>query len=400
MTEHEAYIAFNMVPNIGAVKVAALAEKHGSVAAAWEAFGKKTDWEGKPVDWRAEMARARKMHVTLVTCDDPRYPASLNDLPSKPLVLYVVGDPAALAKPGVAVVGTRLPTLYGTDMAEKFAIGLVKGGLSVISGLATGIDAAAHKGALASGGVTVGVLGGALDRFFPEENRELGRQIVANGGAVVSEYPFGFPPGKQTFPQRNRIVAALARGVLAVEAPVGSGTLITCAFGEQLGRKVMAIPANLDSRHSAGCWKLIREGAMMATSVKEVLAAVKGEEGIRLRQGYGGQVGKREKGSGKREEGTEMREEGKGKREEGRKTAEEACKVKSGEKDKGVAFTLEEQAVLKQIPSTGITLDRLAFKTKLPAKVVGDVTMSLRMKRLIRFLPGNRVAPAADSANL
>ena len=95
MTEHEAYIAFNMVPNIGAVKVAALAEKHGSVAAAWEAFGPKTDWEGKPVDVRAEMARARKMHVTLVTCDDPRYPAGLNDLPSKPLVLYVVGDPAA-----------------------------------------------------------------------------------------------------------------------------------------------------------------------------------------------------------------------------------------------------------------------------------------------------------------
>ena len=383
MTDSEAHIAFNMVPNIGAVKVAALAEKQGSVAAAWEAFGKKTDWEGKPVDWRAEMARARKMHVTLVTCDDPRYPASLNDLPSKPLVLYVVGDPAALAKPGVAVVGTRLPTLYGTDMAEKFAIGLVKGGLSVISGLATGIDAAAHKGALASGGVTVGVLGGALDRFFPEENRELGRQIVANGGAVVSEYPFGFPPGKQTFPQRNRIVAALARGVLAVEAPMGSGTLITCAFGEQLGRKVMAIPANLDSRHSAGCWKLIREGAMMATSVKEVLAAVK-----------------REEEKGKREEGMVKREEGKGKREEGRKTAGEDRKVKGEKKDKGAAFTLEEQAVLKQIPSTGITLDRLAFKTKLPAKVVGDVTMSLRMKRLIRFLPGNRVAPAAEAANL
>ena len=376
MTDSEAHIAFNMVPNIGAVKVAALAEKQGSVAAAWEAFGKKTDWEGKPVDWRAEMARARKMHVTLVTCDDPRYPASLNDLPSKPLVLYVVGDPAALAKPGVAVVGTRLPTLYGTDMAEKFAIGLVKGGLSVISGLATGIDAAAHKGALAAGGVTVGVLGGALDRFFPEENRELGRQIVTNGGAVVSEYPFGFPPGKQTFPQRNRIVAALARGILAVEAPMGSGTLITCAFGEQLGRKVMAIPANLDSRHSAGCWKLIREGAMMATSVKEVIAAVT------------------------REEGMVKREEGKGKREEGRKTAGEDRKVKGEKKDKGAAFTLEEQAVLKQIPSTGITLDRLAFKTKLPAKVVGDVTMSLRMKRLIRFLPGNRVAPAAEAANL
>ena len=385
MTDHEAYIAFNMVPNIGAVKVAALAEKHGSVAAAWEAFGKKTDWEGKPVDWRAEMARARKMHVTLVTCDDPRYPASLNDLPSKPLVLYVVGDPVVLAKPGVAVVGTRLPTLYGTDMAEKFAIGLVKGGLSVISGLATGIDAAAHKGALASGGVTVGVLGGALDRFFPEENRELGRQIVANGGAVVSEYPFGFPPGKQTFPQRNRIVAALARGVLAVEAPTGSGTLITCAFGEQLGRKVMAIPANLDSRHSAGCWKLIREGAMMVTSVKDVLAAVKG---VKVAEGRKAEPRPAQKAAAPKGESCSVP-----------KVAVPKAGASSDRKG-DAKFSLEEQAVLKQIPSTGITLDRLAFKTKLPAKVVGDVTMSLRMKRLIRFLPGNRVAPAADAANL
>ena len=385
MTDHEAYIAFNMVPNIGAVKVAALAEKHGSVAAAWEAFGQKTDWEGKPVDVLAEMERARKMHVTLVTCDDPRYPAGLNDLPSKPLVLYVVGDPAALSKPGVAVVGTRLPTLYGTDMAEKFAIGLVKGGLSVISGLATGIDAAAHKGALASGGVTVGVLGGALDRFFPEENRELGRQIVANGGAVVCEYPFGFPPGKQTFPQRNRIVAALARGVLAVEAPTGSGTLITCAFGEQLGRRVMAIPANLDSRHSAGCWKLIREGAMMATSVKEVIAAVKGMNAADVPKAEARPIQKA--AAPKTDQ---------------RPVSKEAVPKAGARSDGkgGAKFSIEEQAVLKQIPSTGITLDRLAFKTMLPAKVVGDVTMSLRMKRLIRFLPGNRVAPAADAANL
>ena len=389
MTEHEAYIAFNMVPNIGAVKVAALAGKHGSVAAAWEAFGKKTDWEGKPVDWRAEMARARKMHVTLVTCDDPRYPANLNDLPSKPLVLYVVGDFDGNREEYLTNIRNLL--IEKRDFIVGLLIGLVKGGLSVISGLATGIDAAAHKGALAAGGVTVGVLGGALDRFFPEENRELGRQIVANGGAVVSEYPFGFPPGKQTFPQRNRIVAALARGVLAVEAPTGSGTLITCAFGEQLGRKVMAIPANLDSRHSAGCWKLIREGAMMATSVKEVIAEVKGDN-----RG----TGNGERGMVKSASAKASADKSADKRGTGKESAEDSSKANGEKKDKVAAFTLEEQAVLKQIPSTGITLDRLAFKTKLPAKVVGDVTMSLRMKRLIRFLPGNRVAPAANFANL
>ena len=228
MTEHEAYVAFNMVPDTGSVKLEALVKHHGSAVAAWEAFPEKNDWEGKPVDWKGEIALARKKNVTLIDCSDPRYPPSLNDLPSKPLVLYVAGNPDALSMPGIAVVGTRLPTLYGCDMAERFSMDIVRNGMSVISGLATGVDTYAHKGALAAGGVTVGILGGAMDKFFPEDNRELGRWIVASGGAVVCEYPFGFPPGKKTFPQRNRIVAALARGVLAVECPIQSGTLITC----------------------------------------------------------------------------------------------------------------------------------------------------------------------------
>ena len=377
MTDHEAYVAFNMVPDIGAVKVAALARKQGGVAAAWEAFPGKTDWEGKPVDWRAEIARAKKMHVTIVTCEDRRYPVALNDLPSKPLALYVAGKPEVLALPGVAVVGTRLPTLYGTDMAERFAIGCVKGGLSVISGLATGVDAEAHKGSLAAGGVTIGVLGGALDRFFPEENRELGRQIVAAGGAVVSEYPFGFPPGKTTFPQRNRIVAALARGVLAVEAPAQSGTLITCAFAKKLGRTVMALPANLDSKSSFGCWRLIREGALMVTSAEEVVEKVKGGPCLSRPHGCG--------------EGTSpLRDD------EDVVATSSDCphgRDKHGPPDRPT-LTLDEAAVLRAIPSTGITLDRLAFRTKRSAAVVGTATMSLRLKKLIRFLPGNRVAPA------
>ena len=366
MTDHEAYVAFNMVPDVGSVKVDALVQKHGGVSAAWEAFAAKTDWKGKPIDWETELVRAAKMHVTVVTRDDVRYPAGLFDLPSQPLALYVAGDPSALAMPGVAVVGTRLPTLYGTDMAEKFAAGLVRSGLSVISGLATGIDAAAHKGALAAGGVTVGILGGALDRFFPDENRELGRRIVAAGGAVVSEYPFGFPPGRKTFPQRNRIVAALSRAVLAVESPIQSGTLITCSFAKQLGRKVMAIPANLDSPHSAGCWKLIREGAAMVTCAEEVVESVKG--------------------------GTD---------EITAQTDSEALDSRRGTDGGGrlgsVAspkLALDEAAVLRAIPSSGITLERLAFAAKLPAATVGQVTMSLRLKKLVRFLPGNRVALA------
>lgn len=388
MNDHEAYVAFNMVPDIGSVKVSALAGRHGGVAAAWEAFEDKTDWKGDAVDWKGELSRAEKMHVTILTCDDVRYPKALDALPSKPLALYVVGNPDALSKPGVAVVGTRLPTLYGTDMAERFSIGIANSGLSVISGLATGIDAAAHKGALSAGGVTVGVLGGALDRFFPEDNRELGRRIAASGGAVVCEYPFGFPPGRRTFPQRNRIVAALSRGVLAVEAPLQSGTLITCGFAKTLGRKVMAIPANLDSRSSAGCWKLIREGAAMVTSPEEVVkavgASVKRRDAVMAVDVTSVEVERRTK-VGK--PSGECRNVGNG---------GDFAECESGHKDKSAdrrSLTIEEAVTLKAIPSTGITLDRLAFVTKLPASAIGQATMSLRLKRLVRFLPGNRIAP-------
>jgi len=371
MTEHEAYVAFNMVSDIGAVKLGVLIKRHGSAVAAWESFPDKLNWEGKPVDWAAEIALAKKKKVTLIDCCDSRYPQLLNDLPSKPLVLYVAGNADVLSMPGIAVVGTRLPTLYGTDMAESFSAGIVRNGMSVISGLATGIDAYAHRGALAAGGITIGVLGGAIDKFFPEDNRELGRKIVTSGGAVICEYPFGFPPGKKTFPQRNRIVAALARGTLAVECPLQSGTLITCNFAKKLGRRVMAIPANLDSKGSAGCWKLIREGATMVTSAKDVVAAT-ADVPVAVRVPPSA-----------------------GKADALKADVHEPSKkaIASRAKPK---MTLEESTILKAIPSIGITLERLAFVTKLPASNVADATMSLRLKNLLRFLPGNRVAPAKE----
>lgn len=376
MTEHEAYVAFNMVPNIGSVKLEALVERFGSAAAAWEAFPGKTDWEGRPVDWEAEIALARKKKITIVDLSDPRYPSVLGDLPSKPVVLYVAGDPEVLSMPGIAIVGTRLPTLYGTDMAQAFAAGIAGNGMSVISGLATGIDAYAHRGALAAGGVTIGVLGGALDRFFPEENRGLGRKIVASGGAVVCEYPFGFPPGRKTFPQRNRIVAALSRGVLAVESPIQSGTLITCDFAKKLGRTLMAVPGNLDSKNSAGCWKLIREGAEMVTCAKDVVAAV-----------GSGRVPKRKTPPVPDRQPTLKAAE---------VLSDPPPVPDSPPKRERPRMSLEEAAILNAVPSTGITLERLAFATKLPAPNVADAAMSLRLKKLIRFLPGNRIAPVSD----
>lgn len=377
MTEHEAYVAFNMLPNIGSVKLSSLVERHGSAVAAWESLPDKTGWDGKPVDWVAEIALAKKKKVEIIDCRDSRYPESLDDLPSKPLVLYVAGNPEALSVPGVAMVGTRLPTLYGADMAQSFAAGVAGIGMSVISGLAIGVDAYAHRGALAAGGVTIGVLGGALDKFFPEENRELGRKIVASGGAVICEYPFGFPPGKKTFPQRNRIVAALARGVLAVESPVQGGTLITCGFAKKLGRPLMAVPGNLDSKNSAGCWRLIREGAVMVTCAKDVAVAL-GPGSVPKR--------KMRSDSGKLPAGN------------GADAAPGAKKPVSAivpQAGSAPRMSLEESVVFNAMPSTGITLERLAFATKLPAQNVADATMSLRLKKLIRFLPGNRVVPVS-----
>lgn len=377
MTEHEAYVAFNMVPNIGSVKLGMMVKKYGSAAAAWEALPDKTDWQGRPVDWAAEMSLAKRKNIEIVDCTDSRYPPSLGDLPSKPIVLYVAGNPNVLSMPGIAVVGTRLPTLYGMDMSRAFAAGIAGRGMSVISGLASGVDAAAHSGALAAGGITIAVLGGALDRFFPEENRELGRKIVASSGAVICEYPFGFPPGRKTFPQRNRIVAALARGVLAVESPIQSGTLITCGIAKKLGRVVMAVPGNLDSKHSAGCWKLIREGAVMATCVNDIVTAAEASFPDLKKSHVSAVDEKTEKVTASAVPEAQVS-----------KPAKRRMAVKP-------QMSIEEAVVFKAIPSSGITLERLAFVTKLPASNVSDSTMSLRLKKLIRFLPGNRVAPCA-----
>lgn len=376
MTESEAYVAFNMCDGVGWVRLAALlAKSGGSAVRAWNESGPHLDALGRSVDWAAECALAAKRRTTIVTMADAAYPAALRDLASPPLALYVTGDPAALARPGVAVVGTRHPTVYGEDMARLFARDLARAGWSVVSGLAAGVDAVAHKAALAAKGVTVGVLGGALDKFFPPENAPLARAIVKAGGAVVSEFPFGRAPDRQTFPQRNRVVAALARGTLAVEAPRGSGTLITCDWAKKLGRAVMAVPANLDSKNSAGCWDLIRAGARCAACAEDVVAecgaacapvAEKTAEKEALPQAAAVRnVPRREKAPEPAETPPDM------------------------------ALTLEEAAVLKTVPSGGVSVDMLIHRTKLPPAKVNGALVSLRLKKKLRFLPGNRVAPAA-----
>ena len=383
MTEREARIAFNLLPTVGSVTVARLAaEAGGSVAEAYARYPDKRDWEGKEPDWEREIARAAKMKVTIVTELDDAYPPLLKEIASPPLALYVAGDPAVLSKAGVALVGTRAATAYGRETAERLAAGLAQRGWAVFSGLATGIDAAAHRGALLGGGATAGVLGGALDQFFPSENRKLAREMVEKGGCVASEFPFGRRPDAQTFPQRNRIVSGLAHGVVAVECPLRSGTLITCSRAAEQGRPVMAVPGRVDWKAAAGCNQLIREGARLVTSVDDIVEELTPLGGERRKvNGEGGKVN------------------GGVKVERGKVKGERRVENGVGSSEKPFtfhlsSFTLEESLVLRAIPEGGATIDAVAREAKLPVGKVNALLVGLRLKGRVRFFPGNRVTVA------
>jgi len=356
MTESQAYVAFNLTENVGAATVAALVGRAGSVAAAWQAYPKKVSRSGGEIDWEAEFCRAEKYGVRIVTPADADYPKRLLEAPGAPLALYVKGDVSSLSKPSVAMIGTRRATSYGTAVANRLSHDLAKAGWGIVSGLALGIDAAAHRGAIEADGVTVGVIGSGLDRFYPEENRELAREIAKKGGAVVSEFPFGRPPDQQTFPIRNHVVAALAHGVVAVEAPARSGTLITTGIAADLGRTVMAVPARVDSRMSAGCLQLIRDGATLVRNVDDVLEAL--SEFLPKSSGL---------------------------------STLQPFNASTPDPDTP-KYSIEESLVMLHVDGDGISIDDLVRKTKLPVGRVNALAMSLRVKGFVKFLPGNRIS--------
>jgi len=219
--------------------------------------------------WRRESPQER--HV--LTLGDPDYPAALLQTADPPLWLFVQGDVHALSRPAVAIVGSRRPTPQGLDHARRFAQELGEAGWAVVSGLAQGIDGAAHEGALAGGGTTVAVTGTGPDRVYPARHRPLAQRIAAQG-AVVTEFPPGTPPRAEHFPQRNRIIAGLSRGTLVVEAALASGSLISARLALEAGREVMAVPGSIDSPQSQGCHALIKQGAQLVESLDDILAAL------------------------------------------------------------------------------------------------------------------------------
>ena len=353
MSDRQAYIAFNLTDHIGPAKLERLAEAAGgSVAAAREAYPEKVSRTGGEVDVAAEEELAKRYGVKIVTPADEGYPARLRGVPGAPLALYVKGDVAALSKPMVAIVGTRRATQYGHAVAHRLAADLASAGWCVVSGLALGIDADGHRGALDARGLTVGVIGSGLDRFYPERNRDLAREIVANGGAVASQFPFGRPADEQTFPIRNHVVAALAQGVVAVECPQKSGTLITTGIAGDLGRPVMAVPGQVNSHMSAGCLDLIRNGAILvrnADDIIEVLSPLSPRKPAK----------------------------------------EEPAPARDPEVP---PYTVEESLVMLHVDAVGVSVDELVAKTGLPPRKVNSLAMELRLKGFVRFLPGNRIA--------
>lgn len=264
--------------NVGPVTFRELVNRFGTAAAALEALPDLASRGGRRIVVCSEavaseeLARAQKLGARFVCRGEPDYPVHLRSVGDAPPVLALMGDAACLQRPSVAIVGARNASLSGIKLTRMFSTGIGKAGYVVVSGLARGIDAAAHDAALSTG--TVGVFAGGLDRPYPLENRPLMRQIVDEAGALVSEMPFGWTPRAIDFPRRNRLVAGLSLGLLVVEAALRSGSLISARLAGELGRLVFAVPGSPLDPRAAGANRLIRDGAILACEPADVLEAL------------------------------------------------------------------------------------------------------------------------------
>ncbi len=280
------WIAFNQVSGIGPARLSALLDQCQSIEAAWNAPIHELQAAGldrrslesllqtrRTLDVAAEWARVERSDATVLTWDDADYPENLRRSPNPPPVLFVRGTLTPEDRWAVAVVGTRRASAYGREVANTLATELARNGLTVVSGLALGIDAVAHQAALDAGGRTLAVLGSGVDQLYPQQNRRMGEAII-HSGAVISEYALGTRPEARNFPPRNRIISGLSRGVVVVEAGQQSGALITAKFALDQGREVFAVPGSIFHPGSVGCNELIRNGATPLLSVDDMLTSI------------------------------------------------------------------------------------------------------------------------------
>jgi len=283
MDERAFWIAFNCVAGIGPARLTALMEVCGGIEAAWNAPVHQLEAAGldrrtisnlvaarRSLDPRDELEKVDRSGVEILTQEDPGYPTNLLPLPNSPPLLYVRGHLEQKDRLAVAVVGTRRVSPYGREVARRLGHELAMNGVTVVSGLALGVDAIAHASALESGGRTIAVLGSGVDQIYPARHRRLALQIIEQG-ALVSEYPMGTRPEASNFPPRNRIISGLSLAVIVVEAGRRSGALITASFAAEQSRDVFAVPGSILSPGSEGCNRLIRDGAIPVTSTSDLL---------------------------------------------------------------------------------------------------------------------------------
>ncbi len=277
------WLALSLTPGMGPTRCGRAVRRLGTAGRVFTASLTELEGLGMPAeaaqfcfDGRAraaaveEAARVSEQQASFLTPEDEAYPERLLEIYDPPAVLWVRGDARQLSRPGIAVVGTRQPTPYGSGMAEMLSRDLARRGMVIMSGMARGVDSCAHKGALEAGGATVAVWGTGIDVIYPKENKRLAEQIVAQGGAIVSEFPLGTFPAPQNFPIRNRTLSGMSIGVLVVEAGEYSGTRITARCALDQGRDVYAVPGNATNKNAWGPNTLIKQGAKLTATWEDV----------------------------------------------------------------------------------------------------------------------------------
>lgn len=359
MNAIEASIALNMLPTVGPVRLRKLLEvfeEPQQILAAkrsdlrkGEGIGNEvadqiSNWEST-IDLPAELQRIRDFGATVITQSSPSYPPSLREIHAPPIVLYVWGEILDRDHHAIGVIGARRTTHYGTESAKKLAYQLAYAGLTVISGLARGIDTAAHQGALAAKGRTIAVIGSGLAKLYPPENGPLAEKIHNGNGAIVSEFSMDIEPDRQTFPMRNRIISGWSHGILVVEAGLNSGALITAAQALEQGRAVYAVPGHINAPSAMGSNRLIQQGAKLVMDASDVLDDLE----VLLPEAKPSP-----------------------------KTAARSLPPLSN----------EEQRVYGAIDATETSIDDIAMRSQLPSGVVSSTLLQLELKRLVKQLPG------------
>ena len=301
-------------------------------------------WESA-VDLSAELQRIRDFGAQVITAESPSYSRQLREIHAPPIVLYVWGELQDRDQHAIGVIGSRRTTHYGTESAKKLSYQLAYSGLTVISGLARGIDTAAHQGALAAKGRTIAVIGSGLNKLYPPENAGLAEKIASGNGAVVSEFSMDVEPDRQTFPMRNRIISGWSHGILVVEAGLNSGALITASQALEQGRSVYAVPGHINAPSAQGSNRLIQQGAKLVMEAGDILDDLS----ILLPES---------------------------------KPSPEAAARPLPE------LTEDERRVYDAIRETETSIDDIATNSDLPAGSVSSVLLRLELKRLVKQLPG------------